>query len=275
MDTRAAFQQSDSLADGTAWFADTAIWSRQPVEDEAFDGLAKDAFGGGVHRSGSPGVSSILPSRWAATEVVELEIERKRIAQALHDELGQSLAALHMDLVAAKQIGTHDSAMRELIVRMEAVTVQATTEMRRIISALCPQQLEELGIAAAAAALLRDWSQRSGVWATLAIHGLDENSQALSPATELVLFRSLQESLTNVSKHADASAVAVMLNCDEDRVRLQIRDDGVGIDQALQRRCGAFGLLGMIERARALGGTVTIETARGAGATIEVTLPYS
>lgn len=220
------------------------------------------------------GVSSVLPLRRAATNEVDLEGERKRIAQALHDELGQSLAALYMDLVEAKRIGTRDNALHALILHMETVMVQATTEMRRIISALRPQQLDELGFVAAAVALLREWSQRSGIWATLAVHGL-ENPLALAQATQLALFRSLQESLTNVFKHAEASAVAVTLNCEGDRVRLAIRDDGVGIDQGLQREFRAFGLLGMSERAVALGGTLRIETARGMGTTIEVTLPYS
>lgn len=228
-------------------------------------------FGSGVV-SLEPGAGTERPHLFAMGETAALITERKRIAQALHDELGQSFAALIMDLAAAKKISTGQHDLQVLIRRMEMLTLQAVGEMRRIIVGICPQQLDDLGIAAAAPALLREWSMHSGIPGSFVNDG---NLNVVSEGAQLVLYRILQESLTNVLKHAKARSVAVSLTADEGTVRLRIWDDGVGLDMQARCKHDAFGLQGMVERAMALNGNVSIESRSGMGTTIEVTLPLN
>ncbi len=222
--------------------------------------------------SREPGPQAERYRRRGIAENAALITERKRIAQALHDELGQSLAAIRMDLAAAKQMSPEQHDLQRLIQRMEAMTLRAIGEMRRIIASLCPQQLNDLGLAAALTALLQEWSMHSGIPGTFANDG---DLNVLSEAPQLVLYRTLQESLTNVLKHANARSVAVSLTADDGTVRLRIFDDGVGFDATAPRAHDSFGLRGMAERAMALSGNVSVKSRSGGGTTIEVNLPLN
>ncbi len=219
-----------------------------------------------------PGAETERYHRFDVAENATLGAERKRIAQALHDELGQLLAALGMDLAAAKKMSPEQHDLQVLIQRMEALTLRAIGEMRRIIASLRPQQLNDLGIAAALPALLQEWSMHAGMPGTFANDG---DLNVLSEAAQLVLYRTLQESLTNVLKHANARSVAVSLTADDGTVRLRICDDGVGFDAKAPRIHDSLGLRGMAERAMALSGNVLVESTSGVGTTIEVTLPLN
>ena len=202
-----------------------------------------------------------------------LEAERRRIARELHDELGQSLTALKMDLdtlrasfpQGSQTLVERAELMRELLDR----TVAAT---RRISSDLRPLMLDDLGLAAALDWLVQNFSQRTAISTNLYVD--DELAEVGEPLAS-ALYRIAQESLTNVARHASASSVDVRLECSGGDARVLISDNGRGITLENQAKPGSFGLLGIRERALLLGGDASISGDPGTGTTIQVRIPLS
>ena len=198
------------------------------------------------------------------------EQEMRRIARELHDELGQALTALKIDVgwlrgnlaAAPAEVAGKLAAMQVLI----DGTVAAT---RRISSDLRPLVLDDLGLAAAADWLTQGFSARTGIPCELAA----SRDLTLADPYATTIFRVLQESLTNVAKHAKASQVEVTLEKTDAEVTLTVRDNGSGFAVDAPRRPASYGLLGMRERAALLGGNVHIDTSPGHGTCIEVRLP--
>ena len=198
------------------------------------------------------------------------EQEKRRIARELHDELGQALTALKIDVgwlrgnlaAAPAEVAGKLAAMQVLI----DGTVAAT---RRISSDLRPLVLDDLGLAAAADWLTQGFSARTGIPCELAA----SRDLTLADPYATTIFRVLQESLTNVAKHAKASQVEVTLEKTDAEVTLTVRDNGSGFAVDAPRRPASYGLLGMRERAALLGGNVHIDTSPGHGTCIEVRLP--
>jgi signal transduction histidine kinase len=199
------------------------------------------------------------------------EDERTGIARELHDELGQLLTALKMDLT---WLGRHLSGVpldqaQQKLAEMVTLTETSVSAVQRMSSQLRPGVLDDLGLAAALEWLARDFQQRSGIRCALqideTIHSDDHHAT--------VLFRICQESLTNVARHAHASAVDVTLSRRSRCAVLTISDNGRGITVDEMEHPRSFGVIGMRERARALGGSVTLRGAQGEGTTVEVELP--
>ena len=197
------------------------------------------------------------------------EQEQSRIARELHDELAQSMSMLKMDVMlirAATRADDGDTLSR--LAKMERQIDATIKAMRRIASDLRPLSLDDLGVFPAIESLVHDFQQRTGIACELAI---------ANPARELgneqatAVFRIVQESLTNVGKHARASRVEVSLLEEDDALTVTVRDDGAGFDASA--RPAGFGLLGVRERAYLLGGTSTVTSAPGRGTEVEVTLP--
>ncbi|WP_240975127.1 PAS domain-containing sensor histidine kinase [Paraburkholderia aromaticivorans] len=203
------------------------------------------------------------------------EDEQKRIARELHDDLGQQLTALKMGIAALEaQLAASDP---------HPATLAATTELqrqidvmmaslRRLASNLRPPMLDDLGLAAALEWLADDFTHRYD-FETVVDTGLDEAS--FTPSASTTIFRIVQEALTNVAKHAEASHVLIAISTSADTCTISIEDDGRGTEFDDKRRPCSFGLLGMRERARQLGGFVQIASAPGAGFRIAVHLPLS
>ena len=192
------------------------------------------------------------------------ESERRRIAQELHDEVGQTLTAVLLQLK-----GVADQAPAPL--RAELHQVQETTresldEIRRIARRLRPGVLEELGLVSALKALANEIATHSGLTVE---HRLDSALPKLGSQVELVLYRVAQEGLTNIVRHADARHAAVELHRCPPGVELVIRDDGRGIGGAVE---GA-GIRGMRERALLVGGRLTVSSEPGAGTVVTFTVP--
>lgn len=200
------------------------------------------------------------------------EEERTRIARELHDELGQVLTALKMDLSWMRARFSSDQAVLSLQAESMAKMIDATVlAVRRIASDLRPWLLDELGLSAAIEWLLEDFGKRSGIEYTLrrSHDEFDFDSQCAT-----AIFRILQESLTNVARHAQASKVAVALLDTGDEIVLSIKDNGKGMDANADKKSGiSYGLLGIRERAYALGGELKIESSPGQGTLVEVTIP--
>jgi PAS domain S-box-containing protein len=199
------------------------------------------------------------------------EQEKSRIARELHDELGQALTALKIDLgfVRQKWPAADDEIGRKLAA-MQALIDSTVAATRRISSDLRPLMLDDLGLTAAIEWLVDNFRARSGIDCSLDI---GEGDLELQDPYATAVFRVLQESLTNASRHSQAKNVAVSLTRDGDEVTLMVRDDGAGFEAAGPRKAGSFGLLGLRERATLLGGDALVESEPGRGTTITLRIP--
>lgn len=200
------------------------------------------------------------------------ENERRRIAREVHDELGQALTAvkigLSTSLLRAQRRGSLDS---ERHVRTAAATVdQAIESVQRIILALRPGVLDSLGPIAAIEHAVQQFSERSGIAVSLE---LPPEPLLLDTDHATALYRTVQEALTNVLRHADARTVSVSLRVEADILRLRIADDGRGIGDDQLRNPRSMGILGMRERAAACGGFLDLSRNPGGGTVVSMTMP--
>ncbi|MFZ1672754.1 MAG: sensor histidine kinase [Nitrospira sp.] len=202
------------------------------------------------------------------------EGERRRIARDLHDDVNQRLAMLAMDLRRIEKGDQADPAAVASMVRSITGRLTAVSDdVRQMAYRFHPSILDDLGLTKAVRRLVDDFSASTGIQAVYVHH------DPVSPVpTDLAtcVYRIAQESLNNVARHARASEVEVELICDEGRVTLSIRDNGVGFDplQVSQMR-GRLGVLSMKERVRLVGGTLDVTTAPGRGTHIEVDVPLA
>jgi two-component system sensor histidine kinase UhpB len=198
------------------------------------------------------------------------EEERKRIARELHDELGQRLTALKLALAANAQRKAPKADQAQFMIDMVDETMKA---VRRLALGLRPPMLDDLGLCAAIEWLVSDFKDRHPVQVELR---LDDPQKALSPATSISLYRILQEALTNISRHAGAQRIQIGLDRKERWIELLVQDDGRGLpepDGGLKR--GSFGLIGMRERVRMLGGQLQFRNGASGGAQLLVRLPMA
>ena len=197
------------------------------------------------------------------------EEERRRIARELHDELGQRLTALKIDLTVLAAHPTqadYDARVAE----MQSMVDDTLASVRRIASDLRPLMLDDLGLNAAIEWLARDTSLRMGI----TVHTrLPLQEPALDQRVATALYRMVQEALTNVARHAQAKSVDVALQARDGQIVLTVADDGVGFPEHAPRRAGSFGLLGLRERAHMLGGRIEIRRGPQGGTTLTVRLP--
>lgn len=208
--------------------------------------------------------------RRLSTNVVEArEEERRRIARELHDELGQRLTALKMELAALRGTAADGRAQIDNMIGMVDETLAS---VRRISTDLRPMMLDDLGLNAALEWLGRDAARRLGIEVTLR---LGENEPPLDDRVATAAFRMVQEALTNVARHARASDVQIELRQHDGELELTVRDNGVGYPGDALRREGSFGLVGMRERAAMLGGRVEFDNPPGGGARLVVHLPLA
>ncbi len=195
--------------------------------------------------------------------------ERARISREVHDELGQSLTAVKMDLAWLE--GRLPRRNRPMLTRIRSTRQLADSiiqSIRRISTELRPAVLD-LGLAAAVEWQVQDFQARSGIQCTVRLLTRDVVAASASTA----MFRILQETLTNVARHAKAARVEVVLQRQPDRLVLLIRDNGQGFDQAAPSLSQSLGLLGMRERAAILGGQLNILSAPGQGTTVTAWIP--
>jgi signal transduction histidine kinase len=199
------------------------------------------------------------------------EAERRRIARDLHDETVQSLLAIERYL-ELYQTRNNDREHNEQLNNLKAMVEQTLQGVRQINRDLRPLILEDLGLVPALQTLVREARQSVGAVGEAEFKTGQANVD-LQPEQELALYRITQEALVNVRKHADASHVSVHLDIDDDSVHLQIVDDGVPPAITDFARRGSYGLVGIRERALAVGGTASIRSAPGEGTRGTVILP--
>jgi PAS domain S-box-containing protein len=197
------------------------------------------------------------------------EEERARISREVHDELGQSLTAVKMDLAwLAVRLPQRNGPMLKRIRSTRQLADSIIQSIRRISTELRPAVLD-LGLAAAVEWQVQEFQARSGVQCTVRLLTREEVASNASTA----MFRIFQETLTNVARHAKATRAEVVLQKQRDRLVLLIRDNGRGFDQADPSLSKSLGLLGMRERAAILGGRVNISSAPGKGTTVTAWIP--
>jgi len=203
------------------------------------------------------------------------EEERAVLSRELHDDFGQLLTALQLDLMSTdsrlQSAEPVDLArLRDRIAGMVPLVERLIEQTQTICSALRPSVLDDLGLVAAIEWLVEDTSKRTGMVCTLA---LPAEAVELDRDIALALFRIVQESLTNVVRHAQATRVEVRMHTIGNAWELEIQDNGQGFSPGPRSGAKALGLLGMAERANAFGGTVTFLSEADQGVTVRVKMP--
>jgi signal transduction histidine kinase len=197
------------------------------------------------------------------------EDERRRIGRELHDEAGQCLLLLLLQLEMMQRDAP--PALRERLAESRGVADSAVTEIRRIVAALSPSVLERVGLRAAMRHLAARFRKMDAarLEMRIALAG-----KALPQAMEEVVYRVAQESMLNIVKHSGAKGVKLSLRATDTCIRLSVSDDGAGFrDEAAVPKLASFGLAGMRERAALLGGTLAVQSAVGKGVTVRLELP--
>jgi signal transduction histidine kinase len=205
------------------------------------------------------------------------EEEKSRLAREIHDELGHTLTALAMSVrrFAKRQEnpdahGGEEQRETQQLTDLQGLVKQATKTSRRIMSDLRPSVLEDLGLVAAVEWLVHEFEQHHDIACELQAEDLEVE---LPSGAGIALFRIVQESLTNIAKHAEAQRAWITLTVENDVLTLEIADDGAGFSRGRRVNEHSFGLLGMSERALALGGELQLRERAEGGARIVVTVP--
>ncbi|MDX8379017.1 MAG: PAS domain S-box protein [Gallionella sp.] len=198
------------------------------------------------------------------------EAELKHLAREVHDELGQLLTALRMDISLLRiQFGERDTTLMTHIQAMLVLVDKAIQGVRDVSSNLHPAALD-MGIVSAITWLINEFKTRTGVSCHFQ---LIDDLFGMDDAHTLTLFRIVQESLTNIARHAHASHVAIRIQKCDEKVCIEVRDDGCGYDMVKVEEAQSFGLMGMKERALAVGGKVEFSSALGQGTVVFVEVP--
>jgi len=199
------------------------------------------------------------------------EEERTRIAREIHDEVGQALTALKMDLAwLAKKIPARGTPVQRKLVGMEGVIDATMDALHRILAELRPGVLDDLGLPAAIRWLAEEFKRRTEIACTVQMTG---GEPGLDSGQATAVFRILQEALTNVARHAKARHVEIRLHVLPTAFELVVTDDGRGITPAELQATGTLGILGMRERAITWHGRVTVHGEPGRGTTVRVFMP--
>jgi signal transduction histidine kinase len=198
------------------------------------------------------------------------EEERAHIAREIHDELGQKLTVLKMDISwINKKIGLKEESVKARMEELIAMLDETVGSVRRISSDLRPSLLDDLGLTAAMEWQLNEFEKRFEIKTCFKSH---DDAIKLTESVKIGLFRIFQESLTNVARHSRAKKVTVALNRKNDSIVLSIADDGTGFDKQSADNNKTLGLLGMKERTAMIGGTFEINGKPGKGTKVVVTI---
>ncbi|WP_342118484.1 sensor histidine kinase [Pseudoduganella sp. OTU4001] len=215
--------------------------------------------------------------RFSDSALAEIrEDERAHISRELHDDLGQLLATLRVELTLLKQLPAGSPQAGALLDSMDALLLTAIGSLRRIAGNLRPRALDEGGLYFALESLRREFEQRFGICCLL---DATPDTLVLDERYSTAVYRLVQESLTNIARHAGARSARVLLRCSGGELSLEIKDDGRGIGVGDGAKAGGLGLLGMRERVASLRGQMTVSspaTAAGdgdGGTRIEIWIP--
>jgi signal transduction histidine kinase len=218
--------------------------------------------------------------RLSAHLVTVQEEERRSLARELHDEVGQALTAIKMDVAMALRgadairAAEPGGRIASWLEDARSIAENSLQSVRDLSQLLHPSMLDDFGLPEALRSYLRTFSKRTGIGTELIQHGME---QRLSQEIEVCVYRIVQEALTNVARHSGARNAVVTLSQDDGGLDMTIDDDGGGIDRLVPRfgstSTRGLGVIGMRERAQALGGTFALEGRDGGGVRVAVHLP--
>lgn len=197
------------------------------------------------------------------------EEERTRISRELHDELGQTLTAMKIDLIWLRERLESSELLQPRVDRLVSIVDRSVTDLRRIASNLRPIILDELGLVSAVKWLTQQSAELSGLDISLSF---DQEDRLYDGETSTAAFRIVQEALTNVMRHGEAAHANLEVRHVDGSLCIEIKDDGKGFDQSASER-NKLGLVGMRERALVLGGRVEIKPNPDGGTIVAVRLP--
>jgi signal transduction histidine kinase len=278
---RGAFMQQQSAITDVYRISQHRIWQSVGVALLASLGIALFAVSyvgrleGRIRRQGATEAQNARDLQHLSAKLITAqEEERRTIARELHDEVGQVLTAIKVQLaVAQHEIETTGASSTTALVDARSITEGALQTVRDLSHLLHPSVLDDLGLPVAVHFYLREFSKRHGIRGEM-VH--DRMEERFTPEVETSAYRIVQEALTNVAKHARANSCRVYLQRLPNTVLITIEDDGVGFEAAevadTERRSG-LGLIGIRERAAQLQGTVRIESVPGKGTRLTVELP--
>ncbi|MFL5910475.1 MAG: GAF domain-containing protein [Gaiellaceae bacterium] len=198
------------------------------------------------------------------------EQERRRLARELHDETGQALTSILLGLRTVEEAGG-EAEVRAAVAEVRELVRSTLQDVRRLAVELRPKALDDFGLVAALERLTESFTEQTGI--AVGFESLLPAAR-LTPEIETALYRIVQESLTNIVKHAQAHSVSIVIARKSDSVSVIVEDDGVGFDPDRARE-GGLGLIGMRERVSLIGGRLTIESRPGAGTTFVAEVPVS
>jgi PAS domain S-box-containing protein len=199
------------------------------------------------------------------------EEERRKIAQDIHDELGQTLAALKMDLHwIAKRLGEDVTSLQNKIMGTIELAAQAISTVQRVASDLRPKMLDDLGLEPALEWLGADFTRQTKIACKVTV---DVPSWVIGKNAATALYRVIQEALTNIRRHSKAAHADVRLVFSDGMLNLQIEDSGIGITAEQVRASNSYGLIGLRERVEALGGSLSISGEPGSGTILQAHIP--
>lgn len=206
--------------------------------------------------------------------IVAQEEERRRVAQELHDEAGQALTSLLVELRAI-ELAEDMTAVNARAAELRALVADSLRSVQNIALELRPSMLDDMGLVPALRRYTQDYAARHGLDVELQTGGLDE--LRLKPAVETAIYRIIQEALTNVVRHSGASRVGVLLTRRNEELVAIVEDDGRGFDvtTAMKQAEASLGIRGMEERASLIGGRLTVESEPGSGTTVFVEVPLA
>jgi signal transduction histidine kinase len=211
--------------------------------------------------------------RTLSRRLVEVqESERRTIAHELHDEAGQVLASLMMNLSKIERSADHPQIVLQETAEIEHSLITLQENLYRLAMSLHPASLDHLGLIAAIRQSAELAAKKPGLSVQFIANVKDEN---LPSDLQIGLYRIFQEALTNVVRHAQAAHVDVLLNQRGDVLVAMVEDDGIGFNEEIVQKDNRLGLLGMRERAEMLGGQMSVESTAGKGTTILVEVPYA
>jgi PAS domain S-box-containing protein len=198
------------------------------------------------------------------------ENERVTISRELHDDLGQALTAVKIDLASIKQEVTDMSTVLK-INKTSALVSDTIKTVQRITSQLRPQIIDDLGLETAIEWYTKEFEQRNRINIFLDI----DSSLVIAPDVSLIIFRIMQEALTNIARHSKANSVVIKLFKTREKVDFSVSDNGVGITEDMINSTKSFGIINMKERAASLGGTLKIYREEGRFTIINLVFPLS
>jgi signal transduction histidine kinase len=203
--------------------------------------------------------------------VAAQEDERRKLSRELHDHVGQMLTALRLELGRIDRLrSAADSRLASAVGECRQLVDDMVDLVRDLALGLRPSMLDDFGLQPALEWQARDFTRRCNVPVRLTMTGALEH---LTDQHRTCVYRVVQEALTNCVRHAHAGRISVDVRARDEWLEVTVSDDGVGLDP--RRRAGGFGLRGIEERARELGGSVTLESATGQGATLSIRLPLA